>query len=233
MELLNELLRWLVNWRLFSREKPSDLLHLLLDLQRRLFNHEILLVFDRLLVLRNPLPELIVFQPLFGLELAEIGDDSCEDLRVNSIGLPFIQEIGCFYGIELVVLDIVKPEEIFKHGSAEDGESNGEHFRGVARGIFIGSHLQSNHILRGEVSLLIVKGFVEVGALSGPTVHIGDFHIPLRVEEDVMGPHITQPISGLAFDFLVCRDESQEKVPELPLLELALLAIAIIDLFGE
>lgn len=48
-----------------------------------------------------------------------------------------------------------------------------------------------------------------------------------------MRPHIAQPISSLALDFLVGGDECQEKVPKLPLLELALLAVAIIDLFGE
>lgn len=83
--VLNELLRRLEDLRLFSKEQPSDLLHLLLDLQRRLLNHEILLVFNRLLILRNPLPELIVLQSLLGLELTEVGDDSREDLRIDGI----------------------------------------------------------------------------------------------------------------------------------------------------
>lgn len=48
-----------------------------------------------------------------------------------------------------------------------------------------------------------------------------------------MRPHIAQSIARLAFDLLVGGDESEEKVPELPLLELALLAVAIIDLFSE
>ena len=126
--VLNELLGRLENLRLFSREQPSDLLHLLLDLQRRLLNHEILLVFNRLLILRNPLPELIVLQSLLGLELTEVGDDSREDLRIDGIGPPLIEEIGCFDGIELVALDVVKPKEIFEHCSAEDGEANREHF---------------------------------------------------------------------------------------------------------
>jgi hypothetical protein len=66
---------WLFTWKL-----PSDLFNFLLDLQRSLLNNEILLVLDRFLVFGDPLPKLLILQPLLGLEFAEIGDDGSEDL---------------------------------------------------------------------------------------------------------------------------------------------------------
>lgn len=59
---------------LLSGKLPADFLDLLLYLSRRLLNNKILLLPDGLLVLTQPLPQLLILYASLGLELAEVRD---------------------------------------------------------------------------------------------------------------------------------------------------------------
>lgn len=66
--------------RLLSGKLPADLLDFLLDLCRGFLNNEILLSSDGMLVLAEPLPQLLILNTPLRLELAEIRDEGREDL---------------------------------------------------------------------------------------------------------------------------------------------------------
>lgn len=63
-----------------SGEVPSYCFYFLLYLQGGLFNNKILLILNFLLVLSNPVPQLVISESFFRLELAKIGDYGCKDL---------------------------------------------------------------------------------------------------------------------------------------------------------
>lgn len=105
---------------LLSGKLPADLLNFLLDLGRGLLDNKIFLPSDGLLVLTQPLPQLLIFYTSLGLELAEIRNQGCENLGVDCIGLPFIEKSSGLCGIKTIVLEVIQPEEIFEHGCTED-----------------------------------------------------------------------------------------------------------------
>jgi hypothetical protein len=79
----------------------------------------------------------------------------------------------------------------------------------------------------------VIKGFAEIGALSRPAEGMRDSEVALGIEEDVMGSDVSYSPPCALLHFLVGVDEPQKEEPELPLLELAFLATAIVNFFSE
>ena len=79
----------------------------------------------------------------------------------------------------------------------------------------------------------MIEGFAEVVALSRPAEGMCDSEIALGVEEDIVRSDISHSSPSALLHFLVGVDEPQKEEPELPLLELAFLATAIVNFFRE
>ena len=75
----------------------------------------------------------------------------------------------------------------------------------------------------------MIEGFAEVGALSRPAEGMCDSEIALGIEEDIVRSDISHSSPSALLHFLVGVDEPQKEEPELPLLELAFLATAIVN----
>ena len=197
-----------LHWRLLVREHSSDLFDFLFNFGRGWLNKEIFLIFDLTLKLGDPSPELICVQSLLRFEFTQIGYYCCQNLWIDCVGFPFVEEKGSFFGVKFVCFGTycVEMEEIFEHACAEESEADWKYFALEGMAVLHSTHLQSYDVFRWKIALFVIKCFVEICVLFGPAEGAADFCLSLYIQKHIMRSYVAYFASCFLLDLLLgCR----------------------------
>lgn len=127
---------------------------------------------------------------------------------------------------------MLEGQEILQHGCTQHRQPDREDLALAAVDVFERAHLQSLHLFRSQIGLLVVECFVEIGALARPAVSAADLGFSVGVEEDVLRTDVAHLLPVLRLISLG-GTEHEEQIPKLVLFELGSPASAVVDLLAE